>query len=146
MAETSEAQQIDQGQVTMSSSNIEVGGSHSNTAPITTTAGSGQIPPPAVSQPQALPPIQRALNSTPRDDSILNLSRGSRRSLGSVDEEMLREIQAMNHNIAIMLANQMKEDRRFDRLEQLISVNRNSTCINKINTSTGLSVAPIPLM
>jgi hypothetical protein len=63
MAETSEAQQITEGQVTMSSSNIEVGGSHSSMAPITTTAGSGQIPPPSVTQPQVLPPIQRALNS-----------------------------------------------------------------------------------
>jgi hypothetical protein len=122
----------------MSSSSIEVGGSLSNTAPITTTAGNEQIPPPAVTQ--VLPPIQRALNSTPQDDSILNLSRGSRRSRGSVDEEMLREIQAMNHNIAMMLANQVKEEKRFDRLEQLISVSR--TCINTINTSTGLSVAP----
>jgi hypothetical protein len=26
---------------------------------------------------------------------------------------MLREIQAMNHNIAMMLANQIKEEKRF---------------------------------
>jgi hypothetical protein len=57
------------------------------------------------------------LNSTPKDDSILNLSRGSWRSRASVDEDMLREIQVMNQNIAMMLANQIKEEKRFDRLE-----------------------------
>jgi hypothetical protein len=73
MAETSETQHLAQEQVTMSSSNAECEGSHSNTPPITTTAGTGQILPPAVSQAPLL--TKRALNSTPRDDSILNLSR-----------------------------------------------------------------------
>jgi hypothetical protein len=53
---------------------------------------------------------------------------------------MLREIQAMNHNIAMMLANQIKEEKRFDRLEHLISVSR--PYVSNINTLTGLSVIP----
>jgi hypothetical protein len=47
----------------------------------------------------------------------------------------------MNHNIAMMLANQIKEEKRFDRLEHLISVSR-PTYVSNINMSTGLSVAP----
>jgi hypothetical protein len=47
----------------------------------------------------------------------------------------------MNHNIAMMLTNQVKEDKRFERLEQLISGSK--PYISIINTSTGLSVTPI---
>jgi hypothetical protein len=109
MAATSEAQQpLNQDQVTMSSS-VETGGPLMNTVPITTTAGSSHIQP--LSDGQAPTLTQRALNSTPKDDSILNLSRGSQRSCASVDKDMLMEIQAMNHNIAMMLSNQIKEEK-----------------------------------
>jgi hypothetical protein len=128
---------INQDQVTMVSS-VETGGSIITSVPITTTVGSAPIPLPVVTQ--APPLVQPALNSTPRDNSILNLSRGSRWSRSTVDEEMLREIQAMNHNIAMMLANQIKEEKRFDRLEYLMSVSK--PYVSNINTSTGLSVAP----
>jgi hypothetical protein len=59
----------------------------------------------------------------------------------SVDEDLLREMQAMNRNITLMLANQVREERRFVRLEHLINVSTFPR--NNIFTSTGFSIAPM---
>jgi hypothetical protein len=59
----------------------------------------------------------------------------------SVDEDLIREMQTMNRNIALMLANQIKDDRRFDRLEQLLNVSRSPS--NNIFTLNGFSIAPM---
>jgi hypothetical protein len=89
--------------------------------PVTSSSESDSVGPNKVTQAIApIAPPRDPLNSSMREEPLLDESRHSSSGRPQIDVEMLLEFRNINRNIEFMIRNQFEEKERWNSVEQFI--------------------------